>query len=60
LVYWAAGFASGRGWVSNETAQYLAGVVLFICTQTISQLFYRNAPGPALAGTTIVDQKPGA
>lgn len=58
LVYMAAGFASGRGWVSDQTAQYLAGVILFVCTQTVSQLFYRNAPGPALAGTTITDTKP--
>lgn len=58
LIYIASGFAVGRGWITSETAQYLAGVVLYVCTQVISQMFYRNAPGPALPGTTIVDPKP--
>jgi hypothetical protein len=55
IIYIASGFAVGKGWVTDQTAQYIAGVVLYVCTQVISQMFYRDAPGPILAGTTIVD-----
>lgn len=49
-------FAVGKGWISNDMLQWIAGTGFAAISSMLSMWFYRNAPGPLLPGTTIVDE----
>ena len=55
IVTIASGFAVAKGWVTDEVSKYIGGTVVALLNGVLSQLFYQNAPGPKLAGTTIVE-----
>lgn len=50
-------FAVGRGWVTDQMFQLMSGTVIAMLSSALSFWFYREAPGPLLPGTTIVDQE---
>lgn len=48
-------FAAGKGWITNEMVQWISGMGFAAISSMLSMWFYRDAPGPLLPGTTIVD-----
>jgi hypothetical protein len=49
-------YAAARGWLSDQQVQYFAGAAFTLISSVMSFWFYRDAPGPLLPGTTIVDE----
>lgn len=47
--------AVGRGWITDQMFQLMSGTIVAFMSSALSFWFYRNAPGPILPGTTIVD-----
>ena len=48
-------YGVAKGWVSQDTALTIVNAVIGFLPVALSMWFYRDAPGPNLAGTTVVD-----
>ena len=55
LIMIGGTYATARGYIDAEMMAKIAGPLLMGAMLVWSQFFYRDAPGPNLAGTTIVD-----
>lgn len=55
LIMLGGTYAVAHGIVDKQTMSVIAGFILQVATLAWAMFFYRDAPGPNLAGTTIVD-----
>lgn len=55
LIMLGGTYAVARGAISQSAMEVLAGIMLQGATIAWALFFYRDAPGPNLIGTTVVD-----